>query len=106
MEWQRGLFMFVVTIGSGGSENFQLLKSGSWDQTIYPSLPDATLFDSHLICGPDKGGHGKNWQIGKGYPDARDHASPGAECGIVAVLDKGGSVTAVVWQMLLQPGGG
>jgi len=101
MDWRGGLFTLMVTVGPEGYESFQILLNGKWEKTIYPSIADATPFDAHSILGPDTGGHGMNWRIGKGFPDTVDHAFPGAEFAIIAVINKLGEVKVVTWQEVL-----
>lgn len=97
MEWQGEVFLFPIQIGSNGWESFQILKNGSWDQTVYPSIADATPYEEHTVCGPDSKGHDKNWMIGK-YTD--DKAKPGAEFAIIAAIDRRGKVAVVSWQIM------
>jgi len=97
MHWQNGLFLSPVTVGTNGWESFQILKDRSWGATIYPSVPDAGPFEAHTVCGPDAGGHGRNWQIGR-Y--AEEEVAPGAQFAIVATMDKEGAVRLVHWEQL------
>merc|ERR1712176_941570 len=92
MQWQNGLFVVPITVGPNGWESFQILLNGSWGKVIYPSIPDASPYEEHTVCGPDQKGHGKNWQIGR-Y--AEDEAAPGKSFAIIAALDKRGDVRLV-----------
>jgi len=65
MEWEDGLFVFPMEVGTDGWECFQLLQNSSWKAVVYPSMEEAGAKDSYQVCGPDAGGEGKSWQIGK-----------------------------------------
>lgn len=48
-----------------GSESFQLLKGGERRYQVYPNMPDANPYTSHSLKGPNDGGVGTCWTIGK-----------------------------------------
>lgn len=62
-------------------ESFQILVgSRSWTNRLYPNFRDANPFDKHSVLGPNSGGHGVNWTMGR---DPRECARPGAHFQIV-----------------------
>jgi len=95
MFWDGAVFFAEVTIGSKGKESFQILTSGKWELTSYPSIPDANPYQEHEICGPDGSGHGKNWSIGT---HREDSTKPGMKFIIVAEVNESGKIRAVYWQ--------
>lgn len=96
MEWYDGSFAYPLEIGSDGWECFQLLKDGSWDAVIYPSIEEAGSKDQFEIRGPAKDGNG-NWQIGK-FPE--EEAAPGVFFVIKVTFDASGKVEKVWWEKL------
>lgn len=79
MRWDGAHFSHVVVVGQRGWESFQILADGDWGRVLYPSVPWASPFKEHRLCGPDRQGHGKNWAIGLPRPEAgeRNVARPG-----------------------------
>ncbi|CAJ1363932.1 unnamed protein product [Effrenium voratum] len=97
MEWEDGLFVFPMEVGDDGWDSFQLLRNGSWDHVIYPSIDEAGANDKYTICGPDSGGDDRQWQIGK---SEAEEATPGSHFVVCVSLDDKGKVSRVSWEKL------
>eukprot|EP00931_Biecheleriopsis_adriatica_P085263 TRINITY_DN5959_c0_g1_i1.p1 TRINITY_DN5959_c0_g1~~TRINITY_DN5959_c0_g1_i1.p1 ORF type:complete len:350 (+),score=84.67 TRINITY_DN5959_c0_g1_i1:272-1321(+) len=95
MEWEEGLFVFPIEVSEDGFDCFQLLQNGSWDQAVYPSIADAGTGDKYEVLGPDSGGQGKSWQIGKD-----NEATAGSHFVVCVSLDDRGRVSRVSWEKL------
>jgi len=89
-----GLWRHSVTLGEGGEESFQILLRGDWRHALYPSVQDANPYVEHELLGPDDGGHGVNWTIGR---DAREAGRPGVLFDIVLSVDARAVAADVSW---------
>eukprot|EP00930_Biecheleria_cincta_P048272 TRINITY_DN33615_c0_g1_i1.p1 TRINITY_DN33615_c0_g1~~TRINITY_DN33615_c0_g1_i1.p1 ORF type:complete len:894 (+),score=157.95 TRINITY_DN33615_c0_g1_i1:135-2816(+) len=102
MQWDGFCFVHSVIMGWQGFESFQILMDGSWNQRVYPSVPDANPFVQYNVQGPDAGGHGKNWTMGKPSYWSRSpteaKATRGSRYKVKASVDDRGKVTRVFWQ--------
>jgi len=97
MDWDGKRFVCFVTMGDNKWESFQLLKSGHWHLTLYPSVRDASPWVKHQLQGPDEKGHGKNWTIGY-YP--QDRGEPGTCYEVSLCPDDVGKPGKVTWRRL------
>lgn len=77
MRWDGQDYRYTIELQrSSKEEGFQILAGDtSWKKVVYPSIKDASPWVKHKTMGPDSGGHGKNWTIGR---DARDCVESGA----------------------------
>lgn len=97
MCWDGSSYKCVVKM-EHDQESFQIVVEGTWARRIYPSVADATQFMAHCLRGPDSGGYGANWVIGK---DPRDAGEPGASYEVELSCPRGLPVS-VKWTRLNQ----
>jgi len=72
-------------------ESFQIVaKERSYAYRIYPDIDGAHPHASHKVLGPDGGGHGLNWTIGKSL---RDSITEGVQYEIALACPSGGPLT-------------
>jgi len=55
-------YIVDLEVGPDECESFQILSDADWDLCLHPDKDNASPRNS--LCGPDGGGHGKNWTIG------------------------------------------
>uniref|UniRef100_A0A7S2GM98 Uncharacterized protein n=1 Tax=Alexandrium andersonii TaxID=327968 RepID=A0A7S2GM98_9DINO len=96
MQWDSGIFSCSITLGAGAMEIFQLILNKDWDQTFYPSIPDATMTDEYEVMGPDAESDGRSWLIGS--PDGTV-GKPGDTIDIVVSVDSKARLANVEWHL-------
>jgi len=87
-------FEYGVKVGAEGRERFQLLLTGAWETTIFPSIKDANPYVHHNILGPNDRGHGMDWSIGV-HP--KDKARPGDRFVVVVSFGEQPCTIEVSW---------
>jgi len=50
-------------------EEFQILQNKLWDKCIHPDKKECSQIQGHKVVGPEAGGEGFNWHIGKSVAD-------------------------------------
>jgi len=96
MDWNGDgqCYEYEVEVGSAGWESFQILMNREWSRCLHPDRRDGCPHHPHALQGPDDGGHGKNWTIGK-HP--LDKAAAGSRYLVQLFLRAGGGPDRVDW---------
>jgi len=110
MTWDGHVYRYCLWVREGATEeSFQILADGSWDSRIFPSINDANPYVAHRVFGPETGGHGLNWTIGR---DSRDGIEGGARYEVVMLCPSGAPISVswakhktanVEWEPALPP---
>lgn len=88
MLWDSGVYRYRGRLISPG-QSFQILRAGSRDAAIYPSINNATPCVAHVLKGPDRNGHGFNWTV---------PAKPGERGAVEVILScPKGTLLSLTW---------
>lgn len=88
MRWTSECYEYIVEVGAGGVEAFQLLEEANWKKRLHPDVRNASPHEPHTLVGPDpEKATGLNWKIGQ-HP--WDEAAPGAHYAVRLYVDSRG----------------
>eukprot|EP00406_Dinophysis_acuminata_P021017 CAMPEP_0179356236 /NCGR_PEP_ID=MMETSP0797-20121207/77783_1 /TAXON_ID=47934 /ORGANISM="Dinophysis acuminata, Strain DAEP01" /LENGTH=559 /DNA_ID=CAMNT_0021071405 /DNA_START=98 /DNA_END=1773 /DNA_ORIENTATION=- len=62
MKWDGGVYRYAGQLTTTG-QSFQILKDGSWNAIVHPSVNNASPTVAHVLAGPSRSGHGFSWTI-------------------------------------------
>ena len=101
MTWEGGAYRCCVMLGESAEESFQIVVDGLRTRQIYPSIQEASPHVAHSLRGPDKGGSGVFWTVGR---KERDAAERDAAYDVVMSCPRGAPIS-VRWTKVGASGG-